>query len=56
MLPLRDNIPTRSFPFVTVAVIAVNALVWLWELKAPGVDVHVFRDVFYPSTIEGPTV
>ena len=54
MLPLRDNVPTRSFPFVTVALIAANALVWLWELKAPGVDVHVFRDGFYPCTIEGP--
>jgi len=54
VLPLRDNVPTRSFPFVTVALIAANALVWLWELKAPGVDVHVFRDGFYPCTIEGP--
>ncbi len=54
MLPLRDNVPTRSFPIVTVALIAVNGLVWIWELKAPGVDVHVFRDGFYPCTIEGP--
>jgi len=54
VLPLRDNVPTRSFPIVTVALIAVNGLVWIWELKAPGVDVHVFRDGFYPCTIEGP--
>jgi len=54
VLPLRDNVPTRSFPIVTVALIAVNALVWIWELKAPGVDVHVFRDGYYPCALQGP--
>jgi membrane associated rhomboid family serine protease len=39
---------------VTVALIVVNALVWFWELKSPGVDLHVIRDGFYPCTIEGP--
>ena len=33
MLPLKDNIPTASFPIVTVLLIAVNALVWLWQLS-----------------------
>ncbi|MDX6456019.1 MAG: hypothetical protein QOD48_2126, partial [Gaiellaceae bacterium] len=54
MIPLRDNVPTRTFPFVTVGLIVANALVWLWELKSPGVDVHVIRDGFYPCTVEGP--
>jgi membrane associated rhomboid family serine protease len=54
VIPLRDNVPTRTFPFVTVALIVVNALVWFWELKSPGVDLHVIRDGFYPCTIEGP--
>jgi membrane associated rhomboid family serine protease len=54
MLPLRDNVPTRTFPYVTVGLIVANALVWLWELQSPGVDVHVIRDGFYPCTIEGP--
>ena len=44
MLPLRDNVPTRRFPVVTVGLIAANALVWLWELGGRGVDYHVFRD------------
>jgi membrane associated rhomboid family serine protease len=51
MLPLRDNVPTRTFPFVTVALIAANFLVWFWELSKPGVNVHVFRDGFYPCTV-----
>ena len=54
MLPLRDNVPTRAFPVVTVGLIVANALVWLWELQSPGVDVHVFRDGFYPCTLSGP--
>ena len=28
MFPLKDNVPTRSFPVVTVGLIAANALVW----------------------------
>jgi len=54
MLPLRDNVPTRTTPVVTIGLIVVNLVVWLWELRQPGVDVHVFRDGFYPCTIQGP--
>ena len=54
MLPLRDNVPTRRFPVVTVGLIVANVLVWLWELKAPGVTYHVFKDGYYPCTVEGP--
>lgn len=54
MFPLRDNVPTRVFPVVTVGLIAANALVWLWELGGRGVDVHVFRDGYYPCTVQGP--
>jgi membrane associated rhomboid family serine protease len=54
MLPLRDNVPTRTTPVVTIGLIVANFVVWFWELRQPGVDVHVFRDGFYPCTIEGP--
>jgi membrane associated rhomboid family serine protease len=54
VLPLRDNVPTRTFPVVTVGLIVANFLVWFWELSSPGVDVHVFRDGFYPCTLSGP--
>ena len=54
MLPLKDNVPTRTTPVVTIGLIAANTLVWLWELSGRGVDFHVFRDGFYPCTIEGP--
>ncbi|MDX6496085.1 MAG: hypothetical protein QOE17_2071, partial [Gaiellales bacterium] len=35
MIPLRDNIPTRRRPVVTLALIAINVLVFLFELTAP---------------------
>jgi membrane associated rhomboid family serine protease len=54
VIPLKDNVPTRSFPVVTVGLIVANVVVWLWELHAPGVDVHVFRDGFYPCAVQGP--
>jgi membrane associated rhomboid family serine protease len=54
VLPLRDNVPTKSFPVITIGLIAANGLVWLWELSRPGVDVHVFRDGYYPCALHGP--
>ena len=54
MIPLRDNVPTKRFPVVTVGLIVACFVVWFWELKQPGVDVHVFRDGFYPCTVQGP--
>jgi membrane associated rhomboid family serine protease len=32
VIPLRDDVPTRSFPLVTVALIAANVLVYGYEL------------------------
>jgi membrane associated rhomboid family serine protease len=54
VLPLRDNVPTRTFPVVTVALIVANFLVWFWELSGRGVDYHVVKDGFYPCSVNGP--
>ena len=54
MIPLRDNVPTRTFPLVTIGIIVVNAIVWFWELKKPGVDYHVVKDGYYPCSLHGP--
>ena len=54
MLPLRDNVPTKSTPVVTIGLIVANFLVWFWELSGHGVDYHVLKDGFYPCTVEGP--
>ena len=55
MLPLKDNVPTRTFPIVTVALIVVNSIVWIWEWKT-GVDKEVLHYGFYPCTVQGPCV
>jgi rhomboid family protein len=51
VLPLKDNVPTRTFPYVTVALIAVNVVVWLWEWHS-GVNNEVLRYGYYPCTVE----
>ncbi len=53
MLPLKDNVPTRTFPIVTVALIAANVIVWIWEWKS-GVNKEVFHYGYYPCSLEGP--
>src|SRR3954465_11662579 len=54
MLPLHDNVPGRTVPYVTVGLIVTNFLVWFWELRHPGVTVHVFRHGYYPCALDGP--
>jgi len=55
MLPLKDNVPTRAFPLVTVGLIAVNVVVWLWEWQT-GVEKEVLHYGYYPCSVEGPCV
>lgn len=38
MFPLKDNIPTRRFPIVTVAFIAINVIVYLFLQPKSGID------------------
>jgi len=33
VIPLRDSIPSRTFPFTTIAIIAVNVTVFFWQLS-----------------------
>ena len=54
MIPLKDNVPTRTFPLVTIGIIVANAIVWFWELRGRGVDYHVARDGYYPCSFQGP--
>src|ERR1051325_2842590 len=54
MLPLKDNVPTRAFPIVTVGLIAANVVAYVWELSGRGLDFHVLRWGYYPCAVEGP--
>ena len=35
MIPLRDVIPSRTTPYITVTIIVLNAAAWLFELATP---------------------
>jgi rhomboid family protein len=51
VLPLRDNVPTRSFPFVTVALIAINAAVWIFY-QVPDVEASAMELAYHPCEVE----
>ncbi|MBA3427770.1 MAG: rhomboid family intramembrane serine protease [Actinobacteria bacterium] len=55
MLPLRDNVPTRSRPLVTYALIVTNVLVWvLYEL--PNLERAVNELAYHPCEVENSCV
>ena len=35
MIPLRDVIPSRTTPYITVTIILMNALAWMYEVSMP---------------------
>lgn len=52
MLPLRDNVPTRTLPLVTYALIVANVLVWvLYQL--PDLQGSVDELAYHPCEVEG---
>jgi membrane associated rhomboid family serine protease len=56
VLPLKDNVPTRHFPIVTVGLIAANVLVWLLYQDAGsgrGFEASVFEGSYIPCEVEG---
>jgi membrane associated rhomboid family serine protease len=54
VIPLRDNVPTRSFPIVTVGLIVANVLVWFWEVGGTPFERDVYDYGYYPCAVEGP--
>jgi membrane associated rhomboid family serine protease len=52
VLPLRDNVPTRRFPVVTVVLIATNVVVWV-AYQLPNLDGSVTELGYHPCEVEG---
>jgi membrane associated rhomboid family serine protease len=51
VFPIKDNVPTRSFPIVTVLLIAINAAVWiLYEI--PDLQHAVNQLAYHPCEVE----
>jgi membrane associated rhomboid family serine protease len=56
VIPIKDNVPTRTFPIVTVGLIAANIAVWIWEFTGTPVEQDVLHYGFYPCSLDGPCV
>jgi membrane associated rhomboid family serine protease len=52
VLPIKDNVPTRSFPIVTVGLIAANFAVWIFY-ELPHLDRSVDQLAFHPCEVNG---
>lgn len=58
MFPVSDVIPSRTTPYVTVGLIAANALAFLYELQLSTPELRVFAQEFgvVPAHFAWPTV
>src|SRR5438094_10186984 len=46
MIPLRDVIPSRTTPYITVTIILLNALAWLFEISLAPDTLQLFLTVY----------
>ena len=54
MIPIKDELPTRSTPVMTIALIAANALVFLWQISlGPAREYGVMRLGLTPIELRG---
>lgn len=57
MLPLKDDVPSRRFPFLTVALIALNALAFFYQLRVgPRMDELLLYFSVIPARYTVPEV
>jgi membrane associated rhomboid family serine protease len=56
MIPLHDDVPSRRFPIVTVTIIAINALVFIYQLTLSPAELRqfVFEYGVIPARFTGP--
>jgi len=58
MIPLRDVIPSRTTPYITVTIIVLNALAWFIELSLPRDVLPLFLQVYgvVPARLQPSTL
>jgi len=58
MIPLRDVIPSRTTPYITVTIIVLNAMAWLFELTLPHEVLENFLTAYgvVPAYLAWPTL
>jgi membrane associated rhomboid family serine protease len=58
VIPLRDVVPSRTTPYITITIIALNALAWLFELSLPPPVLNEFITAYgvVPAAFSAPTL
>ena len=58
MIPLRDVIPSRTTPYITITIIVLNGLAWLFEISLPADVLPQFLQVYgmVPADFHAPTL
>ena len=58
MIPLRDVIPSRTTPYITITIIGLNAVAWFYELTLPQHQLNVFLQTFgvVPASFSAATL
>ena len=58
MIPLRDVIPSRTTPYITVTIIVLNAVAWLFEIMLPHDALNEFLTIYgvVPAYFSYPTL
>ncbi len=58
MIPLRDVIPSRTTPYITVTIIALNLVAWLYELGLPDDVLPLFLQLYgvVPADFSAPAL
>ncbi len=51
MFPIRDHNPSHKFQFITIAIIAVNVLLFFRELTTPDLDAFITQYALVPSAV-----
>jgi len=54
LIPLYDDNPRTVFPLVTIGLIAINVLVFLWQMAAPAVTMYSYTMIPSVLTGQGP--
>jgi membrane associated rhomboid family serine protease len=58
MIPLRDVIPSRTTPYITITIIGLNAVAWLFEISLSHEDLNEFLTIYgvVPAYFSAPTL
>src|ERR1043166_2270746 len=58
MIPLLDVIPSRTTPYITVTIIVLNAVAWLYEVALPHESLNQFLTIYgvVPAYLAWPTL